>query len=511
MNDESKPLILIVDDVARNLQVLGAILYEKGYEIAMADNGRTALSMLEANRPDLILLDIMMPEMDGYEVCTKIKADEKTKDLPVIFLTAKNETENIVKGFELGAIDYITKPFNSSELLARVETHVELQQSREKIARYNRELEELLRMKSEFLGMAVHDMKNPLNSIIGFTNFAAKDLEESDIAESRLGRSLRRHLGSISDTANYMYKSINQMLENETLESGRLKLDKACHDIGKILNTVLQINKIHARSKNIDIYTNTIGECYAVADEDRMREIMDNLVSNAIKYSPRGKKIWITMGLKGDKVRCSVRDEGPGLTDEDKAKVFERFGKLSAQPTAGESSSGLGLSIVKKLIDMHSGVVDVVSDEGAGADFYFEIEPAEDHIEKMSPFDTDDYKPFGEVIAQEDAPAAENMLMEKIESISPADYNHREDFERIKYKLNKDMMKQWTRVNSTNVINDIRNFALRARETGNNSGIEILSEYGDELNEQAISFDIEKIPSTLALFPVITRRITGGN
>ena len=163
----AKSLILVVDDISKNLQVVGTLLRKEGYRIVPATSGAQALERVRAETPDLILLDLMMPDMDGLEVCRRLKADPSTLSIPVIFLTASNEMEHLVQGFEVGAVDYVTKPFNPPELLARVRTHLELKHARDTIVRYGQELSLLNEEKNEFMGIAAHDLRSPLGTIQG--------------------------------------------------------------------------------------------------------------------------------------------------------------------------------------------------------------------------------------------------------------------------------------------------------------------------------------------------------
>jgi len=161
--------VLVVDDIAKNLQVVGTMLRNAGYAVMPATSGAKALEGVRVQLPDLILLDLMMPELDGLEVCRRLKADPLTQPIPVIFLTASNEMEHLVKGFEVGAVDYVTKPFNPPELLARVQTHLELKHARDTIVRFGQELSRLNEEKNEFMGIAAHDLRNPLSAIKGFS------------------------------------------------------------------------------------------------------------------------------------------------------------------------------------------------------------------------------------------------------------------------------------------------------------------------------------------------------
>ena len=196
--NEYKPLILIVDDIPKNLQVLSSILSFEGYQISFASSGSQALNIIETSLPDLILLDIMMPIMDGYEVCKILKSNPRTKDIPIIFLTGKVEAEDIVHGLKIGAVDYITKPFNSAELLSRVHTHIELKLSRDAIVKYNYELEEskkqLLELnasKDKFFSIIAHDLRSPFTGFIGLSQLLSEEYDSINKEElSKIGSSM---------------------------------------------------------------------------------------------------------------------------------------------------------------------------------------------------------------------------------------------------------------------------------------------------------------------------------
>lgn len=506
-----KPIILIVDDVAKNLQVLGAILFQEGYEIAMADNGPLALEMANDAKPDLILLDIMMPEMDGFEVCSQLKADENNKDLPIIFLTAKHETESIIKGFELGAVDYITKPFNSSELLARVKTHVDLRKSKEKIVKYNNQLKHLLEQKSEFLGIAAHDMKNPLNSIIGHTNFAMSDISALPDEYRNIRQNAMNNLKTIQDTSKFMFKTINELLNNETLESGSIKLNIHNYEIGRIIDTVIMSHKMSAETKNIKINVSDYAGFQADVDEDRFREICDNLISNAIKYSPHYKNIWVSLNktlIEGQNyLQFSVRDEGPGLNEDDKKRVFGRFQKLSARPTGGEYSSGLGLSIVKKLVEMHGGKVEVESEPGKGAYFSIFLKLDDSHAKDYCNIDGIEFREFTTYSKNKKTQEAnqEDKYFQLDQDIK-CDYPDK--LKPLLPVLENDYMNIWKQVCCTNVVNDIRYFAVSIRDLGKEKSVQCLEEYGQELNNCAYSFDIEQMTKYIEYFPKFVKKLS---
>jgi len=361
-----KTRVLVVDDVTKNLQVVGTMLRNAGYEVMPTTSGRQALERVRAQLPDLILLDLMMPEMDGLEVCRRLKADAATQQIPVIFLTASNEMEHLVSGFEVGAVDYVTKPFNPPELLARVQTHVELRQARERLREMNEE-------KNEFMGIAAHDLRNPLSAIQGYAEMVVED------AQALAHRELEGNGERIRETAKRMGEMVQNLLDANRIERGELQLNLAPTDLGPALNSVVESQRTHAAAKQqtiqLEVSTTLV---LALVDPGITVQVLENLVSNAVKYSPPGKNIFVRLEPSATAVRCAVRDEGPGLSAEDQKKLFGKFARLSAKPTGGEHSTGLGLSIVKKMVEAMNGKVWCESELGKGATFIVEFSTTSD-------------------------------------------------------------------------------------------------------------------------------------
>jgi two-component system sensor histidine kinase/response regulator len=356
-----KSRILVVDDISKNLQVVGTILRNERYDVMPAASGAQALDRARATLPDLILLDLMMPEMDGLEVCRRLKAEAATRQIPVIFLTASNEMEHLVQGFEAGAVDYITKPFNAPELLARVRTHLELKHARERLREMNDE-------KNEFMGIAAHDLRNPLSAIIGYAELVVEDgqaLHREDLEDS--GRRIR-------EAASRMVGMVQNLLDANRIERGEMQLNLAPTDLALVLNSVVETQRAAAAAKEQTITVAVEpGPVTALVDPAMTVQILENLVSNAVKYSPSGREIFARLGPHGEGVRVEVRDQGPGLSAEDQKKLFGKFARLSAKPTGGEHSTGLGLSIVKKMVEAMKGKVWCESELGRGATFIVEF------------------------------------------------------------------------------------------------------------------------------------------
>jgi two-component system sensor histidine kinase/response regulator len=377
----AKSLILVVDDISKNLQVVRTLLRKEGYRIVPATSGAQALERVRAETPDLILLDLMMPEMDGLEVCRRLKADSLTQAIPVIFLTASNEMEHLVKGFEVGAVDYVTKPFNAPELLARVRTHLELKHARDTIFRYGQELSRLNEEKNEFMGIAAHDLRNPLGAITGYAEIILEEAEslQPSPAEQfdRSRKEMTECASRISDTSKRMAEMVQNLLDANRIERGEMQLKPALTDLGPALNQVLETQRPHATAKQQTIHLETeVAPVMVLVDPNVTVQVLENLLSNAVKYSPPGKDIFVRLRKHAQGVRVEVQDQGPGLSAEDQKKLFGKFARLSAKPTGGEHSTGLGLSIVKKMVEAMNGRVWCESEPGKGATFIVEFPAA---------------------------------------------------------------------------------------------------------------------------------------
>lgn len=364
---EKVPYILVVDDNRINLQVISQTLKSLGTDVKKAENGQKALEIIEQEAPALILLDIMMPGMDGYEVCRRVKENPDHKDIPVIFLTANVDSENILFAFEAGIVDYIVKPFNPSELLARVRTHMDLMLSKEKLKDLNKKLIKYNAEKNEFLGMVSHDLKNPIFNI----QMLAKVLVEEDNMSEE---DRKEFLGDILTTSNKMLDLIKNLLDVNRTEEGSLRLKLEPLDLIQSVRHSVKDYEERAANKRIKLYFNSeLSRAMVYADEMALTQVMDNLISNAIKYSDYDENILINVSDEENMIRVEIKDNGPGFEEDEKIKVFDRFVKLSNKPTAGESSTGLGLSITKRYIGEMNGRIWLESKKSEGSSFFFEL------------------------------------------------------------------------------------------------------------------------------------------
>lgn len=356
-------VILVVDDVPQNIQVVGTMLRNLGYSIMPATSGAAALQRVQRKLPDLILLDLMMPEMDGLSVCRQLKGDPTTQHIPIIFLTASNEMSHLVQGFEVGAVDYVTKPFNPPELLARVRTHLELKHSRDVIVRYGRQLRHLNDEKNEFMGIVAHDLRNPLGEIKCFAELLLEDAQMPSLDREDCIRRIR-------DTSGRMAEMVQNLLDTNRIERGDLKLNLVATELLSLLSSVVAAQTPRAAAKQQTLHLqNEAGPITAMVDRSVMVQVLENLISNAVKYSAPGRNIYVRLKKSTESVRFEVQDEGPGLSADDQKKLFGKFARLSSKPTGGEHSTGLGLSIVKRMVEAMKGQVWCESEPGLGATF----------------------------------------------------------------------------------------------------------------------------------------------
>ena len=352
--------ILIVEDNPDHLNVLMNILETGNYELRIATDAQSALEILKFERVDLILLDIMLPGMNGFELCKTLKSEPATEDIPVIFMTALNDTVNKIKGLELGAVDYITKPFQVGEVIARIKIHLKLRQLMEKE-------KEVSNLRAYFISMASHDMRSPLNSVMSIA-YMLKQFEDKLSPEDKI-----KKLEVIERSSKRMIDILDNILTlNQVTTSKQIiykeKTDyiKFCQEMAEELPILFQnthIIKLQAEATDIQIRM----------DQKVVWHILYNLVNNAMKYSLPGSKIVIRVFTEGPEVVTQVIDQGIGIPESEQQKIFESYFRGS---NVGETKgSGLGLSIVRQLVALHEGRITAESEAGNGSIFsiYFPI------------------------------------------------------------------------------------------------------------------------------------------
>jgi len=356
--------ILIVDDVTRNIQIIASILKPEGYKIAFAHSGETALERVNEIQFDLILLDIMMPGIDGYETCRRLKNDPQfgssTRETPVIFLTAKTDPDSIVKGFDLEAVDYITKPFCASELLARVKTHLQLRFSQ-------KNLQESNATKDRFFSIIAHDLKGPFNSLLGYSEFLLSYWENYDDVKRK------QFVKTIHQQSDRLYRMLVNLLDWSRMQLGKMEYHPEKIKLHFMTGSNLLLLKPLAEKKNIEFNIDIRKNALAYGDSNMIGTVIRNLMSNAIKFTYQGGEIRITCRKDGAFHEITVADTGIGIADENIAKLFRIDGHFSTSGTDKETGTGLGLILCKEFVEKNGGRLWVESEEGKGSDFSFTV------------------------------------------------------------------------------------------------------------------------------------------
>jgi two-component system sensor histidine kinase/response regulator len=364
--------ILIVDDTPANLDFLSAMLEDRNYHVRAVINGTMAFKAIQSERPDLILLDIRMPEMDGYEVCRRLKVDKYTADIPVIFISALDDTMDKVRAFQTGGVDYVTKPFQFEEVVARVESQLMLAQQRKEIEMLREKdrlyFEQLGCLKDEFLGMASHDLKNPIGVVMVYVDILLNNMLPGSNG-SLNDPKVRSMLEKIKGAAQRMHYLVTDLLDIAKIETG-LALSMTAVQLNEFLQACFEDFEVVAQEKGIQLIFNP-PETDAILniDPQRMAQVVGNLLSNAIKYTPSGGCVELEALVKIDHVVINVKDTGFGIPEKDISHLFDRFYRVDNQQHRAVEGTGLGLSIVKSLVEQHSGTISVQSEVGHSSIF----------------------------------------------------------------------------------------------------------------------------------------------
>ncbi len=350
--------VLIVDDQEDNIAVLYTFLEENtDYSLLVATNGQSALDIVKEKKPDIVLLDIMMPGINGYEICRRMKEEETTKDIPVIFMTALSDTKNILEGFAAGAVDYITKPFQQEEILVRIRTHLKISQLQNDLQKKNEELK-------AFSHTVAHDLKNPLNSIVILTDIAIENCEEGISPDSNIGD--LKKIKEITFKANSIIDALLLLADSSRVNDLKSESFNMTSVISVVMDGMSEVIKKYQGSiKTPEEWPDVIG--YAPWVE----EVWINYISNAIKYGGRPPEVKIGYDLFPDHVKFWVKDNGPGLSDDQMKNLFIPFSRLDKQKAEGH---GLGLSIVSHIMNKLGGQTGAECKKDEGCLFYFTLQ-----------------------------------------------------------------------------------------------------------------------------------------
>lgn len=355
--------ILIVDDNLMNLMLTSTILEGKGYTVRTAQDGIKAIEAVQDQIPSLILLDVMMPDMDGYEVSSKIKENAKWKEIPIIFLTANNRTEDVIKGFEAGGVDYVAKPFKSEELLVRVKNHLELAESRKTILEMNRN-------RDKIYSIIAHDIRSPLSGIQQTIDAIDQGYIEPNSDD------FKEIISQLKVRTKDTFTLLNSLLQWTKIKGEIIETKPANTNIYSLVANCAQLLEANAGTKNITIHLHLAEDLFAFCDEVSVHTIFRNLISNAIKFTPEYGRIDIEGSLSEDEAIITVSDTGIGMTQETIHKIFEKQEHVSTKGTLNEKGTGLGLIMVKDFIKINNGKIFVKSEPNLGTQFIVHLPKA---------------------------------------------------------------------------------------------------------------------------------------
>ena len=353
-----KAVILVVDDELSGAEALSLLLQDAGYETVVAHSGPEALTLAQKTPPDLVLLDVRMPSMDGFETCERLHRLPGLADIPVIFLTGSSERAGIVRAFASGARDYVTKPFLLEELLARVRTHADLKLSRDRLG-------QMLKDREEITSVVAHDLKNPLTCIL----FAAEFLKRPNRKTERDEELVAEILDNARSTLEFIQRFLARGAEGKRLREFAARRVNLL-ELGQ---SAVKSQRIASEARDVRLEVTGV-EAEALVDPDITRNVLQNLIANAIQYSPKGEIIEIAVSrMPTGFAQCRVMDRGPGIAEADRTKLFTRFLSVASPSERSQYSSGLGLAIAKHDVTQMGGYLWYESREGGGSVFGFDL------------------------------------------------------------------------------------------------------------------------------------------
>ena len=366
--DYSEYSILVVDDVISNVLLLKVLLAAQKFNVITASNGMEAIDITKKQQPDLILLDVMMPGMSGFELAQKLKNDPEVQHIPIIFLTALNSTADIVTGFKVGANDFISKPFNKEELVIRVNHQISLIAAKRIILQKTEELKKTIQGRDKMYSVIAHDLRSPLGSIKMVLNMFVMTMSPQMIGEEQY-----EMLDSANKSTEELFNLLDNLLKWTKTQTGRLTVVFQDFELVKSISGVLEIFSLVSSSKNNELIFDSNEEINVRGDIDIVKTITRNLLSNAIKFSFSGSKIIIEVKKIDNMAVVSVKDFGKGMSQEEQQKLFNSETHFSKYGTNNEEGSGLGLLLCKDFATKNRGDLWLQSEEGKGSTFFFSV------------------------------------------------------------------------------------------------------------------------------------------
>jgi signal transduction histidine kinase len=366
--------ILIVDDSEALLELITSLLSIEGYSTSTVETGEAAIEFLINNQPDLILLDRTLPGIDGFEVCKQIKGIKKLARIPIIFLTASTNVKEKVEGFHLGAVDYITKPFQKEELLARVNSHFELyklaqvlKQQTEVLKQSEKSLSDLNATKDKFFSIIAHDLKGPFSNIFELSKLLKEKCGKSDEEEAN---EIIQHLYSTAENTRNL---LENLLEWASIQRGKIEYNPENVNLHSAVSECFNVLMANSKCKSISMANKILPKTTVFADFNMLNTILRNLVSNAIKFTPKGGTVTVYENGIKDTVTICVSDNGVGMDLKTANNLFNANKVQSTYGTEGEQGTGLGLLLCKEFVEKHGGKIWVESEVGVGTKFWFSL------------------------------------------------------------------------------------------------------------------------------------------
>ncbi|TXN37194.1 hybrid sensor histidine kinase/response regulator [Flagellimonas hymeniacidonis] len=363
-----KPYILAVDDEQLNLELLRFILERNNYEFEGTSDDDYFFEILEKRKPDLILLDVIMPRIEGFELCEKIKGFRKYKDIPIIFLTGKVNVKDKVKGFEVGGVDYVTKPFNEQELIARIQTHVELIRAKNQIEKQAQNLKQSNDLKDRMFSIIGHDLRSPLSAAKLKMDFIMRG-----IIDPKDDKFLDETVYDLLKTMDEALNLLQNLLGWAKSESDQIQVIPEKLNINELVEQTFRLLKMGSDHKKIEMQNNVPVDVFAYADNNMIKTVLRNILSNAIKFTPVEGIIKINSKLRKNKLVIEIEDNGNGIPKDDIKKILnpnEHFSKLG---TEKEPGTGLGLVLCQNFVQKNGGTLKIRSEVGKGSTFYFDL------------------------------------------------------------------------------------------------------------------------------------------
>jgi two-component system sensor histidine kinase/response regulator len=362
-------LVLVVDDDARNRKLLHDLLAFRGHQIVEAADGHSAIEQALKTKPDVILLDVLMPDMNGFEVCVALRANLELAATPILFITALADREHRLKAIEAGANDFLTKPIDSRDVTLRVRNAIRMKRLFTELQKANENLRELEKLRDRMLHWIVHDMKAPIGGISGYLELLLME------AQDRLTTEQAGYIQEALRSARRLINMANTLLDVARLEDRQMPLRPAATDLVAVVREVVAELGGVAGERNVRMDIPS-GELWVMADAEVIRRVISNLLDNALRVVPHGGLIRVTAVREGEQLRLEVTDNGPGIPEELHGQLFEKFGMVGVEVGKKPYSTGLGLHFSKLALEAMGGRIGVISKVGEGSTFWFVLPSA---------------------------------------------------------------------------------------------------------------------------------------